>query len=336
MEKFSTWRDPSTGLAPFVYPLPPLSTFQLPRITWILLLPLALFRTLALILLALLFLSSRAWFGWFQSFRSNFIRLFNFIGHPLSPEYLFTYSGSFNYLETLHSVIELHLKNSSLIPQAGYNPIFILPVLKDEDNDVKTNEAIIEGFEIKTLLEMIARSGHPPTTTKSKTTKPKTLMDCILESKRSNQPLIVFPEGTTSNNRALLKPAKLTEKSLGKQVRGGVGKVRVFCLAIKHETPTVFKNSITIPIPTPLNLPHIIQANVIPTILPFPIFLNRSIIVKFPKNNFIEFNSDSSQLRESLDSSFDSISQISKLKITNQINSTHKIGFLNYARSRKS
>ncbi|KAI7933602.1 hypothetical protein MJO28_017577, partial [Puccinia striiformis f. sp. tritici] len=206
-----------------------------------------------------------------------------------------------------------------------------------EDNDVKTNEAIIEGFEIKTLLEMIARSGHPPTTTKSKTTKPKTLMDCILESKRSNQPLIVFPEGTTSNNRALLKPAKLTEKSLGKQVRGGVGKVRVFCLAIKHETPTVFKNSITIPIPTtPLNLPHIIQANVIPTILPFPIFLNRSIIVKFPKNNFIEFNSDSSQLRESLDSSFDSISQISKLKITNQINSTHKIGFLNYARSRKS
>ncbi|KAA1074002.1 hypothetical protein PGTUg99_029932 [Puccinia graminis f. sp. tritici] len=55
MEKFSTWRDPSTGLAPFVYPLPPLSTIQLPRIAWIPLVPLALFRTALIVVVGLLF-----------------------------------------------------------------------------------------------------------------------------------------------------------------------------------------------------------------------------------------------------------------------------------------
>jgi hypothetical protein len=52
---FSFTQDPSTGLAPFVHPLPPLSTIQLPRIAWIPLVPLALFRTALIVVLGVLF-----------------------------------------------------------------------------------------------------------------------------------------------------------------------------------------------------------------------------------------------------------------------------------------
>jgi hypothetical protein len=141
-----------------------------------------------------------------------------------------------------------------------YNPIFIIPVLK-HGAPSQGSEVLVRGFESKGVLGMIFRAGHPPS--HSPATKIKSLAQYLQESKRLRRPLIIFPEvchylhsaicgnhcptevrffffksvtyvylafqGTTSNNRALLRCPKLNETSVGKYD----GKVKVFCLAIK-------------------------------------------------------------------------------------------------------
>ncbi|WAQ92813.1 hypothetical protein PtA15_17A295 [Puccinia triticina] len=209
-----------------------------------------------------------------------------------------------------------------------YNPIFILPVVKDRVSS-PGQEFLVCGFERKSILEMVFRTGHPPS--HNTTTSIKSLAECLKESKRLRRPLVVFPEGTTSNNRALLRCPKLNERSVGEHN----GKVRMFCLAIKHETSTPFKNSITVPIPSsPLNLMNIVQANLIPILLPF-IMSPRSILVRFPRTDFIELDS-SPQMINSFELAFDLISQVAKLKLTSQISCADKSGFLIYLKSRKS
>ncbi|KAA1116272.1 hypothetical protein PGT21_007357 [Puccinia graminis f. sp. tritici] len=348
MEKFSTWRDPSTGLAPFVYPLPPLSTIQLPRIAWIPLVPLALFRTALIVVLGLLFVIFEG--------SGLVVSLFSVKFHSILQYYCtaifsritlyllgFTQLPSdrpFTHRTSSQKLISTTVRPGDLVVCNWssyvdilylaylYNPIFIIPVLK-HGAPSQGSEVLVRGFESKGVLGLIFRTGHPPS--HNPATKIKSLAQFLQESKRLRRPLIIFPEGTTSNNRALLRCPKLNEISVGKHD----GKVKVFCLAIKHETPTPFKNSITVPIPTsPMNLMHMVQANLVPILVPF-LISPRSILVRFPRTDFIELDS-STQLVNSFELAFDLISQAAKLKLTSQISCADKTGFLNYLKSRKS
>ncbi|PLW50473.1 hypothetical protein PCASD_01364 [Puccinia coronata f. sp. avenae] len=366
MEKFSTWRDPSTGLAPFVYPLPPLSTNQFPRIAWAPFIPLAVFRTLCLLVVAVLFMTVDSLAIILSIFSVKFHSAFQY------------------YYTTVFSRIALHLLGLTQIPSDPpfthrtssqkkitsdsvrpgdlivcnwssyvdiiylaylYNPIFVLPVLKDSRRGSGEDKlaAKVAGFETKNMIPMVLQTGHPPHYIHPRTSQLKSLTECLREARRLGRPVVFFPEGTTSNNRALLKCPKVDERSVG-QFHGNV---RIFCLAIKHDPATLLKSSMTVPIPSwPLNLMHVGRSQMVPVMAPLCLS-PRSISLKYPKNSGAVFEVDSSSstttaaavtmnLVSSLDLSFDTLSQVSKLKITNHISCVHKASFLEYARSRKS
>lgn len=210
-----------------------------------------------------------------------------------------------------------------------YNPLFILPSPESIKSSSAGTEFIVRGFESRGALNLISSSGAPPIYDSSRTVK--TLAGWISESKRLMKPLVVFPEGTTSNNRALLRCPKLNSGSVGEHN----GKVRLFCLAFKHEPPSTFKNSITVPIPSkPMNLLNFLKANLIPILIPF-IFPPRSVLIRYPRTDFIQLDS-SLELLNAFDLSFQAISQVSKLKLTSRISGVDKVGFLKYFKSRSS
>ncbi|KNZ50294.1 hypothetical protein VP01_44g2 [Puccinia sorghi] len=84
-----------------------------------------------------------------------------------------------------------------------YNPIFILPVfLKDGDGaEQGATDPVVHAFERKSLVQIVARTGHPPTTTTtiitSTTKNIKSLAQFLHDSRRLQRPLVVFPEACT-------------------------------------------------------------------------------------------------------------------------------------------
>ncbi|OAV90015.1 hypothetical protein PTTG_07440 [Puccinia triticina 1-1 BBBD Race 1] len=144
-------QDPSTGLAPFVYPLPPLSTVQLPRVAWIPLAPLALFRTAFLVILGVVFVifeTSTLIFSLFSvKFHSAFqyyctavfgriaLYLMGFTQLPSDPPFT-RRNSSQKLISTPVRPGDLVVCNWSSYVDVIYlaylyNPIFILPVVKD-------------------------------------------------------------------------------------------------------------------------------------------------------------------------------------------------------------
>lgn len=362
MEKFSTWRDPATGLAPFVYPLQPLSmSIQVPRLAWIPFIPLAFCRTCLLFIWAILFsIVDRTFALIFFFFSISFysvLQSYYTTGFARVALYLLGLTQlpsdpPFSHRTSSQKLIQTKLEPGDLIACNWssfieilylaylYNPIFILPIPREGKKASGLNETIAKGFEIKTALQLICSSGYPPN--QNPTGSVKSLAQCIQESKRLMRVLVVFPEGTTSNNRALLKCFKLNKQSIGHFNDGT--KIKIFCLAIKHESPTSFKNSITVPIPSePLNLPNILRVNLTPVLVPF-IFSPRSITIRYPRKDFVEFNFSSLSFNDNndekiirfFDEAFESLSTITKLKLTSQIDGLDKYDFLNYLKLRKS
>ncbi|MBW0522874.1 hypothetical protein O181_062589 [Austropuccinia psidii MF-1] len=339
---FSTWRDPSTGLAPFVYPLPPLSNIQVPTFAVLPLVPLATCRTLLLLILGCLFFAVEKLFA---------------VLCLLSPSFVLTLSS---WCTTVFARCALYLLGFSRLPSERpftsrtasqklvraqiapgdvivsnwssyvdviylaylYNPIFIVPVPPSTRNSTNS-QSVVTGFTRKSPLELITSSGHPPY---HDSFNIDSLAGWIAKSKRLVRLLVVLPEGTTSNNRAILKFPQLTPASIGKYD----GKVKMYCLALKHEVPTPLKNSITNPIPTwPWNLPSILKANLVPILLPF--WSPRTLTIRYPRFNALEIDAID---HKCFDRCSELIGSVGKLKQTNNVGWLDKAEFLKYFQSR--
>lgn len=349
MEKFSNWRDPSTGLAPFVYPPPPLSNFRHPALLSVPFYVLAFLRTISLVGLGFnyfildqalnsVFIVSpglwkilRSWLscvlGRMALYLLGFTRLpadspfSNCRGIPTRSR---VGSGDVIVVNWSSYVDIIYLAYL-------YDPIFIGPSpspRSQQDHDA------IDGFCARSVLNLITTSGHPPSTSNAhaKATENihRTLSEWILRAKISCQPVVVLPEATTSNNRAILRFVKLTAKLRGTHRQD----LRFFCLGFKHESPTHFRPSITCPIPSPFsNLIHIFHANFCPILLPG--ISPRTFTVRYPKSGSFIVSSDQKD-RDPFGECAEMISNACKMKQTTKIGWADKAGFLSYVDVRRS
>lgn len=181
------------------------------------------------------------------------------------------------------------------------------------------------GFFRSSVVQLVVRSGQPPESFPLDDVR--SLSDWIDHSKRQQQRLVLLPEGTTSNNRALLKFPQLTAEGLGSYQ----GSLKVFCLVIKHEPPSVIRSSITSPVPSsPLNLPHILKSNQLPILLPG--ISPRTVTIKCPRTGPVLVKSIHQGL---LEICAEVMTQAGKLKQTNQVGFQDKAGFLSYVSNRR-
>ncbi|GAA5935606.1 hypothetical protein JCM1841_007010 [Sporobolomyces salmonicolor] len=269
MEKFSKWRDASTGVAPFLYPLPA-SSESLPPILQILAVPLAgLLGGLRTLLVVLLLLAQ-------VILVEGVLRIFV----VLPPVYavlaratnagicrlvLLVLGVGWIKVETVHlrktgrsppamlfepKKGDLIIGNSSsyidlLYLAFRHNPTFLLPVSSPTSQGSPSSRAKVTGWRRVSLLGAIMAAGKLP----ERSEGGENLEDAI---RKASGPVAVFPEATTSNNRALLRFAELQAPPAGAKAIP----VRTFVLAFKYSPPTRLSPSLAYPIPsTSLLLP---------------------------------------------------------------------------------
>ncbi|KAH9820647.1 hypothetical protein DFH28DRAFT_952826 [Melampsora americana] len=349
MEKFSNWRDPSTGLAPFVYPPPPLSNFRNPAILRSPFYVLAFLRTILLVGLAgnylildqalnFMFIVSPGLWKVLRSWMSTVLGrmalyLLGFTRLPAdSPFSSFRGIPARTRVGPGDVIVVNWCSYVEIIYLAYlYDPIFIVPSPSprpQQDHDA------IDGFCARSVLNLITTSGHPPfasnESNKTSENTPKTLSEWVVRGKISSQPVVVFPEATTSNNRAVLRFVKLTAKLRGNQRQD----IRFFCLGFKHESPTHYRPSIICPIPSPFsNLIHIFRANSCPIL--FPGISPRTFTVRYPKSGPIVVSSDQKD-RDPFGECAEMILNVCKMRQTTKIGWADKAGFLAYVDGRRA
>ncbi|GAA5980521.1 hypothetical protein JCM10908_001678 [Rhodotorula pacifica] len=270
-EKYSRWRDQATGVQPFLYPLPPgnevFTVVQL--IAW----PFgAIFGALRTLLVVLLLLAQTLMV-------EGILRLFSFY-----PPLYFTSTRVINggicrAILALLGVLWINVDTIQLRktgrsppkvpfdPKKGdiiiansssyvdllflvfrYNATFTLPIASGPDSSAT---AQIIGWQRVSLLRAFFASGTLP----QQGDKAEDLAQLI---ERSDGPVVLFPECTTSNNRALLKFGDFAPAAAG-----AVKKASIFVLAFRYSPPTSFAPSLTHPIPNviapwlPLPLAHV-------------------------------------------------------------------------------
>ncbi|GAA5922188.1 lysophosphatidic acid acyltransferase LOA1 [Sporobolomyces koalae] len=256
MEKYSKWRDPSTGVAPFLYPLSPATT-TLPPIARFVTLPLTTtvgaVRTLLLVLLVL---AQTILVEGVLSLLSIYPPVYRPIARACNASIcrlILVVFGIFSIpVETI-----LLRKTGRSPPQAAFEPkqgdvivansssyldlfylafrhnvTFLLPVIDSSDK--------VTGWKRVSLIRALWTNGRIPERSVASASG-ETLEVAI---KNARGPVVVFPECTTSNNRALLKFPSLSPTSL--RVAPGS---RIFVLTFKYCQPTRFTPSLTHPIP---------------------------------------------------------------------------------------
>ncbi|KAI1796292.1 hypothetical protein LXA43DRAFT_880282 [Ganoderma leucocontextum] len=305
MEKFSAFRDPGTGIQPFLRPVPPSGSSEaLATVLAPVGYALGVVKTLALLGLAVVYFV--------------LVQGVCLIFYPIRPlhraiTYLFT---------TLLSRLALLLvglywipvevvarkrgrnapRNETWRPRAGdlivsnwvswvellwlafrFNPTFILPVVDTLDIPPPTempapisrtpgrrtgtgSAAIsspaartpmqrtpIRGFRRVGLLRMLASTAHLPLVSGATSAKPESLEE--IRSK-SDAPVVVFPECTTSNGRALLRFADVFG-----DVKLPVMKFKVFIMCVRYDPPTAFAPTLSHSIPSRFgnHLPHVFK-----------------------------------------------------------------------------
>ena len=144
-------------------------------------------------------------------------------------------------------------------PTRSFNPIFLLPVCETLDLSTPpekstpisrtpgrrtgtgsaaispsassaarnpTQRVPIVGFRRVGLLSMILSTGHLPLIAGSTSARPETLEEV---RRRADRPVVVFPECTTSNGRALLRFAEVF-----RGVKVPVMKYKVFVMCVRY------------------------------------------------------------------------------------------------------
>ncbi|GAA5831490.1 hypothetical protein JCM11251_004042 [Rhodosporidiobolus azoricus] len=268
MEKFSRWRDPSTGVQPFLYPLPASAEPLAPAIK-ILLTPFAALlgglRTLVIVLLlgAQLVLVGGvlrvfsvvppAYAALSRACNASIARLILAVIGVLwikvetvqlkrtgrsPPNVPFTPKKGDIIVANHSSYIDL------LYLAFRYNPTFLLPLSSP------STPGKISSFRRVSLIQAILSCGQLPQ--QPKPGQGESLQQAL---ERANGPVVLFPEATTSNNRALLKFAEVAPLAGISSTAAKPTSARVFVLALKYPAPTRLSASLTYPIPSSLSLP---------------------------------------------------------------------------------
>ncbi|KAI0677448.1 hypothetical protein C8Q78DRAFT_960228 [Trametes maxima] len=287
MEKFSAFRDPGTGIQPFLRPIPPSDTEILATLTSPIGYALGAVKTVLVLGLALLY---------FVVVQGICLLL-----SPIPPlhravTYVFTalLSRLALFLTGLYWIpVEVVQRkrgraaptNEKWKPSAGdlivsnwaswvevlwlafrFNPIFVLPVAETIDlpsletgpstpisrtpgrrtgtgsaaisspsSRAPTARIPIVGFRRVSLLSMVAATGRLPLAADGGKVQ-------SLEAIRSkaDRPVVVFPECTTSNGRALLRFAEVFG-----DVKLPVLKYKVFVMCVRYDPPTAFAPSLS-------------------------------------------------------------------------------------------
>ncbi|KAG9018659.1 hypothetical protein FRB90_010859 [Tulasnella sp. 427] len=309
MEKFSTWRDPGTGIQPFLTPVPPSQgsspilkvyapigyVFGAVR-TVLFVLPLALYavgQTLS-VLLSPIPLLRRTISNIFTAISTRLaLALLGLLWIPVeivtrkkgrsagTPNSWNPSAGDV-IVSNWCSWIEL------LYLAFRWNPIFVLSIAEEPSNDSQpatpqstpgrrtgTGSAAIStptsasrtrvpilGWREASLLEMISHSGQGPLVPRKGDSAPLSLEQIRAKADR---PLVVFPECTTSNGRAVLRFADVFS-----DVPVPVKAFRVFVMCVRYDPPTAADPSLSHSIPSsgvPNSLSHLF------TLLSSPIVL---------------------------------------------------------------
>ncbi|KAI9000919.1 hypothetical protein BD414DRAFT_473089 [Trametes punicea] len=305
MEKFSAFRDPGTGIQPFLRPIPPSGSewlaaavspigYALGAVKTVLVLALALLYVVLVQGVCLLFLPV-----------PSLHKAVTYVLTAVLSRLALLLVGL--YWIPVEAVQRRRGRpapiNETWNPRAGdlivsnwaswveilwlafrFNPIFVLPVcetlaiplpekgasslisrtpgrrtgtgsaaISSPSTRAPTSRVPIIGFRRVSLLSLIALTGRPPVPEDSLTTKPETLE--AIRSK-ADRPVVVFPECTTSNARALLRFAEVFG-----DIKLPVSKFKVFLMCVRYDPPTTFAPTLSHSIPSGLlnPLPHIFR-----------------------------------------------------------------------------
>ncbi|GAA5872676.1 hypothetical protein JCM16303_004602 [Sporobolomyces ruberrimus] len=261
MEKYSKWRDPSTGVAPFLYPLSPASTdLSLPPVLKVVTLPLSTIlgvtRTLLVVLLLLaqtiLVEGILSIFLVYPPLYQILSRACNF---SISRLILFVLGVVNISVETIRLTktgrsppkVPFEPKKGDLIiaNSSGYvdllylsfrhNATFLEPLVDSNDK--------ISGWKRISLIRAVWSNGRIPA--RSEFGQGGETLEQAIENSRG--PTVLFPELTTSNNRALLKFPNSSSPSstLSKTFNG-----KIYILTFKYTIPSRLTPSLTHPIPS--------------------------------------------------------------------------------------
>ncbi|QRV87712.1 hypothetical protein RhiJN_15730 [Ceratobasidium sp. AG-Ba] len=174
-----------------------------------------------------------------------------------------------------------------------YDPIFVLPVCASKPHStastitpltpgrrtgtgsaqIATSSAAprqqILGFRTASLFEVILATGHVPPYGSSTSTITTTIEDI---RSRADRPLVVFPECTTSNGRALLRFADVFVAGKGKHIKHPVKGFKLYIMCARYDPPTSSAPTATHSIPSqsttlPNPLPHLFTLLLAPTLV---------------------------------------------------------------------
>ncbi|WWC62236.1 uncharacterized protein I303_104832 [Kwoniella dejecticola CBS 10117] len=307
MEKYSKWRDPGTGIQPFLPVVPPKTVSP---IFIALLGPFAVLTAIARILLL----------GIILLLHLILVEGVSLVFVPISPLYRIVSSAftAFTCRAALASLGYWWITTDTYSPKRGkngvsqiakvqpkkgdliitnwtsyvdvlylafrYNPTFVLPIFSPvfPDSQISkgktgrhtgTGSAQINlgsngpqpeciGYLPIPLLSLLLQTGAlPPTELPPAGKYYKTLKEA---RKKENRPLVFFPEGTTSNGRALLKfPEGVLDES---EFSGKGDDGLVWIKFIRHSPPTPFTSAAPCPIPLPFK--HLLSFLYTPTPIP--------------------------------------------------------------------
>ncbi|KAI0650649.1 hypothetical protein C8Q79DRAFT_397753 [Trametes meyenii] len=287
MEKFSAFRDPGTGIQPFLRPIPPSDTDILATLVSPLGYVVGVVKTVLVLGLALLYLVVVQGVCLLLSPIPPLHRAVTYVFTALLARLALFLTGLYWIpVEVVQRkrgrAAPTHEKWN---PGAGdlivsnwgswiellwlafrFNPVFVLPVAETLDlpsletnvstpisrtpgrrtgtgsaaisspsSRVPTARIPIVGFRHVSLLSMVAATGRPPLAADGSKVE-------SLEAIRSkaDRPVVVFPECTTSNGRALLRFAEVFG-----DVKLPVLKYKVFVMCIRYDPPTAFAPSLS-------------------------------------------------------------------------------------------
>ncbi|GAA6059064.1 hypothetical protein JCM10212_002035 [Sporobolomyces blumeae] len=308
MEKYSKWRDPSTGVAPFLRPLPA-STESLPPalvyLAWPFKLALILVRVTLFVLLLLVQVTLCDGLLALLSFSPPLhYTLTRGVNAILCRAILFVIGVGYISTETVSSKRtggratkkapfepkqgNLIVSNSSSWIDLVYlsfrhNATFLAPVADS------TTSSIV-GWKCIALWQAIARSGQIPDKVDVKASEKgnggKSLQEC---AKTAAGPVVCFPECTTSNNRALLRFADFAPSNSVAAATSFTG--NVFVMAFKYPQPTRLSPSLTYPQP-PSNSPWVLPFAHLSTLCSIPALYTFSIRRLDPTESQTRFGSN--------------------------------------------
>ncbi|BGP29057.1 hypothetical protein JCM10296v2_000793 [Rhodotorula toruloides] len=254
-EKYSRWRDPATGVQPFLTPLPASTESLLPLVQAVTLPFTAVLGGLRTLLVVLLLLAQTVLvegiYGLLRVLPPVHALLTRAANAGIARLILAVLGVLWINVETVQlrktgrsppklpfdpKKGDLIVANSSsyvdlLYLAFRYNASFILPV--------SSAQGKVIGWRRVGLLAAVWSIGALP----QRQEGAEGLSDAL---KNASGPVVLFPECTTSNNRALLKIPDLAAPTKGS--KGSLP--RIFVLAFKYPQPTRLAPSLTYPIPS--------------------------------------------------------------------------------------